>query len=209
MIVRLGAAALLATAGVTTVTLVGNRGGASTKHSAAAVAQDQAGAAGAGESDLAKMLPARLLDCKLGRISNFDPNKEQSPSEYIFDGVHSFRLFLPSIPARTTPPPDSTSPPEPVDPKTRILADPDGIASNAVGHPFDRVVDFWPQRVEMTAPVSDVAAKLVIIDQVSAAQNAATMFMTNANDAVTFDLKHLYYGRCAVSIGEAATASAN
>ncbi|MGI9376345.1 MAG: hypothetical protein ACR2PC_09640 [Tsuneonella suprasediminis] len=151
------------------------------------------------------MIPERLLDCTLGRITNFDASRIQKPSEYIFDGRHHFTLFLPKTPIRTTPPPESTAPPEPVDPETRIVADPDGLTRDSQGKPFDRVVDYWPDRVEMTKPISNIAVDLIIIDEISEAQSAATIFLTKANDAVTFDLDNLYYGRCRVKIGSAAT----
>ncbi len=133
------------------------------------------------------MLPARLLNCSLGRITNFDKSRVQAPSEYTFEGRHPFKLFLPSIAARTTPPPDVTAPAEPVDPNTKIVDDPDGIAKEVGGRAFDRVVDYWPQRVEMTTPISNRAYNLIIIDGVDSEKGLATIFMTNANDAVTFD----------------------
>jgi hypothetical protein len=163
------------------------------------------GAASAGTaSQGAKIIPARLLDCTLGRISNFDTQREQDPSEYTYSSRHKFSLFLPETSVRTTPPPEATERPEPVNPQTRIVADPDGIARDAEAHAFDRVVDFWPQRVEMTKPISNIAVKLVIIDGVDPSQSSATMFLTSANDAVTFDLKNLYYGRCSVKLGKQA-----
>lgn len=142
------------------------------------------------------MLPPRLLDCTLGRIANFDPNRIQQPSEYVFEGRHVFKLFLPPIPVRTTPPPPATAPAEPVDPRTRILSDPDGLAREAGGRPFDRVIDLWPRRVEMLAPISDVAVKMIIIDRIDGQRGTADMFVTNANDAATFDTKNMYFGNC-------------
>lgn len=172
--------------------------------------------AGAGEAPIAtpvekaikapNMIPARLLECTLGRISNFDPSREQSVSEWVFDSKHQFALFLPETPVRTTPPPAETDAPEPVNSQTRIVADPDGIARDADAQAFDRVVDLWPQRIEMTKPISDIAVKLIIIDQIDPSQSSATMFVTSANDAVTFDLKKLYYGRCRVKLGAQAGA---
>jgi len=152
----------------------------------------------------APMHPARLLDCELGRITNFDASKAQKPSDFRFEGRHAFRLFLPAIPVRTTPPPSSTRPPEPVDPDTRILADPDGLSRGASDKPFYRVVDYWPERVEMTTPVADQASNLVILDRFDTQRNTVNLFMTVANDAVTYDQAHLYAGPCQVRTGDAA-----
>ncbi|MEP9360934.1 hypothetical protein [Sphingomonas sp. KR3-1] len=142
------------------------------------------------------MLPARLLECRLGRIANFDPSHEQKPSELVLEGNHRFDLFLPSIPVRTTEPPRSTLPPEPVDPRTRIVADPDGIASGALGRPFERVVDYWPERVEMTTPVGGGAVNMIILQRSEAKPGLVDLFMTKATDAVTWDQEHLYSGHC-------------
>lgn len=143
------------------------------------------------------MLPDRTLDCTLRRIANFDPSREQKPSEYVLEGAHRVRLFLPSIPVRTAPPPESTEPAEPVDPRTRVLLDPDAVTGD-VARAFDRVVDDWPRRVEMTRPVTDVAVNLVILDQIDAARGTANMFVTVANDAVTYDQQKLFVGPCRV-----------
>lgn len=152
------------------------------------------------------MHPDRLIDCQLRRITNFDPNKAQQLSDFTFEGRHSFRLFLPSAPVRTTPPPESTAPAEPVDPRTRVAGDPDGLKAGAL--PFDRVVDLWPQRVELTAPMSNVAVNLIVVDEVDERAGTASMFLTRANDAVTFDKNHMYSGRCRIATGATAVAQA-
>ncbi len=154
------------------------------------------------------MLPPRMLDCRLGRITNFDPSRDQAPSEYKYDGDHPFRLFLPSIPVRTTEPPRSTQAPEPVDPQTRIVADRDGISAGAAGHPFDRVVDYWPERVELTTPLESGEVNLIILQQSEGRKGMTDIFMTKAKDAVTYDQAHLYSGRCKVTSGDRAMAAA-
>jgi hypothetical protein len=158
-------------------------------------------------TDRPAMLPDRLLDCTLRRITNFDPNRNQGPGDFTFEGRHRFKLFLPAIPVRTTEPPASTSPPEPVDPRTRIVADPDGLAREAPIR-FDRVVDYWPDRVEMTAPISNVAVKLIIVTPIDLQRKTADLFMANANDAVTWDHDRLYSGSCSVVAGPAAVRAA-
>lgn len=163
--------------------------------------------AGVSSASAAAQLPARLFDCNLGRIANFDPNRDQPTSEYVYSSRHAFKFFLPSIAARTTPPPEATDPAEPVDPRTRILSDPDGIAREALGRPFNRVVDLWPTRVEMTTQIDPLTVNVIVIDRVDLKRSTALVFMTKANDAVTFDLKHLYFGPCRFSTGGAATAA--
>lgn len=142
-------------------------------------------------------LPPRTLMCTLGRIANFDPTKEQAPADFVFEGSHAFSLFLPSIPARTTPPPESTAAPEPVDPRTRVIADPDGL-TKGVPAKFDRVVDYWPDRVEMTTTIDFPSVNLIIVDQIDAARGVANLFMTKATDAVTYDFDKMYAGRCSI-----------
>lgn len=147
------------------------------------------------------VIPGRLLECTLGRITNYDTSREQAASEYVFDGRHKFSLYLPAAAARTTPPPDPIDPPEPVDPQTRIVADPDGLARDSEAVPFNRVVDLWPERVEMTKPINNVAVTLVMVGGFDQARSTTTLFLTKANDAATFDLKNLYYGQCGVTLG--------
>jgi hypothetical protein len=144
----------------------------------------------------AGMLPSRRLQCRLGRITNFDPSHEQKPSDFTYDGAHAFALFLPAIPVRTTEPPRSTLPPEPVDPRTRILADPDGIAAGAADKPFERVVDYWPDRVEMTTALGGGKVNMIILQPTAGVPGSMDLFMTRAMDAVTWDQAHLYSGRC-------------
>lgn len=175
--------------------------------SPAAVAAKPKPAAGAAGRPAPAMLPERLIECTLGRITNFDPDKNQSVADFKFEGRHRFSLFLPAIPARTAPPPQSTEPPEPIHPDTRIVSDPDGLARGArLG--FNRVVDDWPRRVEMTAPISDVAVNLIVVDQINEGRQTAGLFLTRANDAVTFDHQHLYSGQCKVRVTPAGQTAA-
>lgn len=145
-------------------------------------------------------LPARHLDCRLGRIANFNPSIEQKPEDYRYDGNHAFRLLLPAIPVRTGPPPLATQAPDPVDPRTRIVADPDQLAHGADRLPFYRVVDDWPERVEMTTPITAESSNLVILDRFDPVAATVNVFMTVARDAVTYDQQHLYAGRCTVTL---------
>ena len=142
-------------------------------------------------------LPARQLDCTLGRITNFDPDKNQRPQDFTFEGQHRLVLFLPSIPVRTAPPPDPVDPPEPVDPRTRVLVDPDGLAADVAG-PFTRVVDYWPERVELVALTTQSLSKLMVIDRIDESTGRANMFLTTAGDAITYDQSRLFAGTCRV-----------
>lgn len=144
------------------------------------------------------MLPNRLLTCHLGHATNLDPTKDQRADEITFDSYHDLVLFLPAIPMRTSPPPDATDPAEPVHPATRVLSDPDGIAANVTG-PFVRVIDTWPQRVEMIKPMAGGLSKLFIVSDIDEANRRAHLFLTDAADLVTLDLKRAYLGDCTVS----------
>lgn len=146
------------------------------------------------------MLPARSLTCDLGRATNVDTTREQSLNELIFDGQHQFGLFLPAIPVRTTEPPDPAYPEtEKVNKNTRITSDPGKIAADVIA-PFNRVVDLWPQRVEMTAPMAGGKSKLLIVSDYDASTGKAKLFMTNARDLLTWDMDKIFAGFCDVTI---------
>jgi len=142
-------------------------------------------------------LPDRLLSCILGRATNLETHREQKRSEVIYEGRHKFALYLPAGPARTTPPPDPIEPAEPVDSRTRIVADPDGL-TNGIPRRFDRVVDMWPERVEMTTTIAEPLVNLIIVSDISADGQWANLFMTKATDVATLDLKNVYSGTCHV-----------
>lgn len=150
-----------------------------------------------GSTELPVMIPGRLLTCMLGRATNLDPHREQKRSEVIYEGSHKFALYLPTMPVRATPPPDPTEPPEPVDPRTKIVADPDGLTKDVPAR-FDRVIDMWPQRVEMTTTVVEPVVNLIIVSDISADGTQANLFMTKATDVATLDLKNVYSGTCRV-----------
>lgn len=143
------------------------------------------------------MLPGRLLTCVLGRATNLDPHREQKRSEVIYEGSHKFALYLPDVPVRTAPPPDATEPPEPVDARTRIVSDPDGLTRD-VPRRFDRVIDVWPERVEMTTTIADPVVNLIIVSDIAADGTTANLFMTRAMDLATLDLQNVYSGPCSV-----------
>ncbi len=151
------------------------------------------------KSQGAKRHPDRLLTCTLGRALGLDPNRMQTVDDVKYEGAHSFSLLLPSAPVRTGPPPEPTDLPEPVDPRTQILADPSGLARD-VPPGFLRVVDMWPDRVEMMQSVSPPTSHLIIVSDIDTANNTASLFMTHAQDAATFDLDRVYQGKCKVKL---------
>lgn len=146
-------------------------------------------------------LPDRVLTCQLGHATNLDPLKQQDRSEITFDRFGELVLRLPPIATRTTPPPDATEPADPVDPRTRIVADPSGVTSGTLGR-FDRVIDLWPERVELTMPMDGGLSKLLIVSDVDAAKETAQLFVTTAADLATFDLKNTYLGPCSVRLAD-------
>ncbi len=146
------------------------------------------------------LLPARSLTCDLGHATNVDTTRDQTFAELVFDGQHQLGLFLPAIPVRTTEPPDPVyQPTELVNKNTRITRDPDRITADIVA-PFNRVVDLWPERVEMTAPMAAGKSKLLIVTDYDASTGKAKLFMTNARDLLTWDMDKIFAGFCDVVI---------
>jgi hypothetical protein len=149
------------------------------------------------------MLPARSLTCDLGHATNVDTSRQQSDDELVFDARHQLGLFLPAIPVRTSEPPDPAYPvSEPVNKHTRITRDPDKITADIIA-PFNRVVDYWPDRVEMTAPIGLKKYKLLIVSGYDANTHRAKLFMTNAVDLSTWDMGKIFAGYCDVVISTA------
>lgn len=151
----------------------------------------------------ATRLPDRVLTCSIRHITNYDPAKEQTAAQLRFDSVHSFVLHLPPISERTTRPPETFETAEPVDPRTRILADPDQIAPQPQHH-FDRVIDIWPGRVELASTISGNLLNVIVINAFDPASGAANMFMTRATELTHFDSGHIYQGSCRTKISESA-----
>ncbi len=155
------------------------------------------GAVAPADATASAHLPDRTLACRLGHATNLDPLKQQDRSEITFDSYHVLSLRLPPIATRTAPPPDATDPAEPIDERTKILSDPDGLLAGTTGS-FNRVIDIWPERVELTMPMDGGLSKLMILSDFDPETQTAQMFMTNAADLATFDFKSTYLGPCAV-----------
>lgn len=143
------------------------------------------------------MQPARTLHCTLGHALNIDPMKNQTVADIEYEGAHRFSLFLPAVPVRQGPPPDPGDDPEPVDPATRVIDDPDGLARDMQPQ-FVRVVDLWPQRVEMAGRIEGLLSRLIMITDIDTAKGTANLFMTQARDAGSLDMKQVYQGGCKV-----------
>lgn len=148
-----------------------------------------------GAAPAPKLIPDRLLKCTLSRMTNFDPQANQSAADITYEGKHPFALLLPHAAARTTPPPEITETPEPVDPRTKVVADPDGLTKDFPNR-FNRVVDLWPERVEMTSAIDTPLVNMIIIHPIDPAKGTATLFMTRAKDLNAYDTDHMYTGAC-------------
>lgn len=142
-------------------------------------------------------LPDRLIQCSLGRVLNFDPRKQQTMPDLVYEGRHRFALFLPAVPVRTAPPPDAIEKAEPVNPRTRIIVDPDNIAAQATTR-FNRVVDYWPERVELAGAVQGTMVNAIVIAPIDAASGTAQIFMTHADELTHWDVAHIYQGTCTI-----------
>lgn len=152
----------------------------------------------AGGAPAPKTIPERRLDCVLSRMTNFDPTAQQSAADITYEGNYPFSLRLPQTAERTTPPPEITAPPEPVDPRTRILADPAGLTKD-FSKRFNRVVDLWPDRVELTSVIDNPLVNLIIVHPIDESARTATLFMARAADLNAYDLDHIYNGTCRVT----------
>jgi len=145
------------------------------------------------------MLPDRTLHCIVGRSLNIDQNKWQTTADIKVEGRHRIVVRLPARPVHVGDPPDPTDPAEPVDPATAIIADPDGITAD-VAKTFSRVVDLWPQRVEMLAAIPASSWNyFMVVDPIDPKSGRAHLFMARVKDASTMDTKRIYQGSCRIA----------
>lgn len=147
------------------------------------------------------MLPARLLTCSIGHVTNFDPHQDQTAAELRFDGFHRFSLFLPAIPVLKGAPRDASEEALPVDPRTRIVSDPDNI-SGQPSHSFGRIIDLWPDRVELSATIAGPLLDTIVINPIDVAHGTANLFMMRATELTHFDGGHIYQGTCRIKVAE-------
>ncbi len=164
---------------------------------AAALTAGASAAAPDSHATTAAMVPERQFECVLGRATNLDPHKLQTIADIRYEGAHQFALVLPPVPADRGPLPDPSADPEPVDPGVRILSDPDGLARDMTE--FFRVVDLWPDRVEMAGRIAgETSVRLIILSEIDPDKSTANLFMTRAADAASLDLNRVYQGSCKV-----------
>jgi hypothetical protein len=149
------------------------------------------------------MLPDRLLTCAIGHVTNFDVHIEQSPGDLHNDGVHHFTLFLPAIALDQGPPPDAIEKAPLVDPRTRIVSDPDHISGQPTNH-FDRIVDWWPDRVELSANIEGPLLNAIVIHPIDAERGTASVLMLRATELTHFQPDQIYQGSCHIVTGEMA-----
>ncbi|WP_353229034.1 hypothetical protein [Novosphingobium sp.] len=159
--------------------------------------------AGATPAPVPATLPDRLLTCLVGHVTNFDPHLAQRPDQLRFDSHHVFTLFLPSIPVLVGRPPDAAEKAPPVDPRTRIISDPDHISGQPDGH-FGRIVDLWPERTELSATIEGPLLNLIVINPIDTATGTANLFMLRATELTHYQQDHIYQGTCHILQGEAA-----
>ncbi|WP_428334850.1 hypothetical protein [Novosphingobium sp.] len=148
-------------------------------------------------------LPDRLLTCSIGHITNFDPHIEQTPDQLTFDGHHAFTLFLPGIPALVGRPPDAAEDAPPVDPRTRIVHDPDHISGQPSSQ-FGRIVDMWPDRVELSATIEGPLLNMIVVHPVDIEHGTASLFMMRATELTHYQPEHFYQGTCRIVTGKMA-----
>jgi len=150
--------------------------------------------------DAVPMLPGRTLNCTLGHALNLDPSINQTIADIQYEGAYPFSLYLPPAPEHQGLPPEPTDDPLPVNPSTRVLSDPQGIAAD-MRMPFYRVIDLWPQRVEMIGLIDPPLGRLIILSEIDPANGTANLFTTRAADAGSMDIENVYQGGCTIVNG--------
>lgn len=159
-----------------------------------------AGCGAAAVPDAATKIPSRTFRCKLGHALNLDPAKEQRMDEIRYEGSHEFAVFIPAAISRGKPALDSADPTSAADPATRVLADPSGLR-RGVPAGFARIVDLWPERVELTQTIERPLVHFMVINQIDETTRTANLFMTTATDVASMNLKTVYQGRCHYALG--------
>jgi hypothetical protein len=167
-----------------------------TAGAAAAPAASPAMAPGAG----AAMHPDRVLECTMRRATNADTGKLQTYEEMTFEGSHRLVLHLGPVAVRTGTPPDAaTEEPESFSPLTRIDADPDGLLAG-VPVLFSRVVDRWPERVEIATDVDVDRINFIALSPIDLERRTARLFMTFTTRQLGYDVGRIYIGDCTIAV---------
>lgn len=150
--------------------------------------------------DAGTIVPARTFRCKLGLALNLDPTKAQRMDEIQYEGSHDFTVFIPAAVSRGRPATDSVDPTTAADPSTQVLADPSGLR-RGVPAGFERMVDLWPERIELTQTIERPLAHFMVINQIDESTQTANLFMTTATDVAAMNLKTVYQGPCSYALG--------
>ncbi len=153
----------------------------------------------AAASAAAPMHPDRLLRCDMRRVTNVDTGKVQDYSELKFEGSHPLVLHLGPIVVRTGLPPEAFETPESTSALTRIESDPDNLLAD-VPKQFSRVVDRWPERVEIATDVDGKQIHVMIVTPLDAAQQKFRLFMTFSSYSLGYNLARVYLGDCSATI---------
>jgi hypothetical protein len=161
------------------------------------------GAAQAREAEKSVMLPDRLLECSVGHVINFDPSHDQTAAELRYDGFHRLVIFLARNRKQVGRPPDATEDAPKVDPRTRLVADPDAI-SGQPGMAIGRLIDLWPERVELSTPIGGEMLNAIVLHPIDEAAGTLNLFMLRASELTHFDPAHIYQGTCHIKTGAAA-----
>ncbi len=171
----------------------------------AAVCLSPAGAAAqavpapaAGSVSGAQQHPDRILECTMRRVTNADTSRVQPYEELVFEGSHRLVLHLGAIAVRTGTPPDATDTPEPISPLTRVDDDPDGLLAKVPPN-FSRVVDRWPERVEIGTDVDAGRMHFMVLAPIDPERRTARLFMTFTNYTLGYDLGSIYIGDCSIA----------
>ncbi|KPF78542.1 hypothetical protein IP88_03345 [alpha proteobacterium AAP81b] len=147
--------------------------------------------------------PDRTLTCDMRRVTNADLSRVQPAEELLYEGNSRLVLHLGAVAVHSGPPPETFETPEATAPTTRVTADDGGILAG-VPQKFTRVVDRWPDRVEIATEIDDQVINVMVLNPIDVAANRARLFMTFSNYQFGYDPKRIYIGECTVAIGAAA-----
>lgn len=142
-------------------------------------------------------LPGRQLSCTMHRVTNFVQDRDQTRADLALEGEAALDLYIGPGPVRTGLPPEPDQPPEPTPPGTRVLRDTGGLLAG-VPPTFSRVVDRWPQRVEIATDLPDDQFSLMILAPIDPVAGTATMLVTYVNMTLSYDPKRVWFGDCTI-----------
>lgn len=142
-------------------------------------------------------LPGRALSCTMRRVTNFDPSRTQTAAELVLAGESALDLYIGPGPVRTNLPPEPFEPQEPPPPGTRVLRDTGKLLAGVPAR-FTRVVDRWPDRVEIATDLSDSRFSLMIVAPIDPVAGTATLLVTYVDITMTYDAGRVWLGDCRI-----------